>query len=70
MARGISVEILKFQAVSEVSKLFIVSRASTKESKRTSLVPDWSQLCPILVSPEHPQDMFLDFERSQMFSKV
>lgn len=41
MARGISVEILKSQAVSEVSKLFIVSRASTKESKRTSLVPHW-----------------------------
>ena len=37
-----SVSILKFLAFLEVPHLLGVSRASSKESKRTFLVPDWS----------------------------
>ena len=36
---------LKSLAGLEVSHLLGVSRASSQESKRTSLVPDWTQLC-------------------------
>ena len=43
MPRGISVQSFKFLAALEVSNLLAISRASFKESKRTSLVPDWSQ---------------------------
>ena len=42
---GSSVSILKYLASLEVPRLLGVSRASPKESKRTSLVPDWSQWC-------------------------
>ena len=44
MARGICMN-LKSPAVFEVFPLSVVPRASFKESKRTSLVLDWSQLC-------------------------
>ena len=40
MARGIFIQSLKFLAGLEVSHLLGVSRVSSKESKRTSLVPD------------------------------
>ena len=43
MPRGISVQSLKSLVVLEVSQLLGVSRASSKESKRTSLVLEWSQ---------------------------
>ena len=43
MPRGISVQSFKSLAALEVSNLLAISRASFKESKRTSLVPDWSQ---------------------------
>ena len=45
MSPGSSVSILKTLASLEVPCLLGVSRASSKESKRTSLVPDWSQWC-------------------------
>ena len=35
--------VLKSLAALEVSRVLGVSRASSKESKRTFLVPDWSQ---------------------------
>ena len=45
MSPGSSVSILKSLASLEVPRLLGVSRASSKESKRTCLVPDWSQCC-------------------------
>ena len=42
MSPGSSVSILKTLASLEVPCLLGVSRASSKESKRTFLVPDWS----------------------------
>ena len=45
MSRGIFVLSLTPQAAIEVSHLLGISRAALKESKRTSLVPDWSQWC-------------------------
>ena len=45
MPREVSVWILKSLAALEVSFLLDVSEASSKESKKTSLVADWSQLC-------------------------
>ena len=43
MPREISVQSFKSLAALEVSNLLAISRASFKEPKRTSLVPDWSQ---------------------------
>ena len=43
MSRGIFVLSLMPLAAVEVSNLLGISRASSKESKRTSLVLDWSQ---------------------------
>ena len=43
MSPGSSVSILKTLASLEVPHLLGVSRVSSKESKRMSLVPDWSQ---------------------------
>ena len=45
MSRGIFVLNLMPLAAVEVSHLLGISRASSKESKRTALVPDWSQCC-------------------------
>ena len=45
MSRGIFVLSWMPLAAIEVSHLLGISRASSKESKRTSLVPDWSQCC-------------------------
>ena len=45
MSRGIFVLSLTPLAAIEVSHLLGISRAPLKESKRTSLVPDWSQWC-------------------------
>ena len=42
MSRGIFVLSLMPLAAVEVSHLLGISRASSKDSKRTSLVPDWS----------------------------
>ena len=42
MPRGIFIRSLKFLAGLEVSHLLGISRVSAKESKRTSLVLDWS----------------------------
>ena len=43
MLRGVLIQIFESLAALEVSNLLGISRASSKESKRTSLVPDWSQ---------------------------
>ena len=43
MPRGMFIRSLKFLAVVEVSPPLGVSKVSSKESKRMSLVPDWSQ---------------------------
>ena len=43
MPRGVLVRIFESLAALEVSNLLGISRASSKESKRMSLVPDWSQ---------------------------
>ena len=45
MSRGIFVLSLMPLGAVEVSHHLGISRASSKESKRTSLVPDWSQWC-------------------------
>ena len=45
MSRGIFVLSLMPLAAVEVSHLLGISKASSKESKRTSLAPDWSQCC-------------------------
>ena len=44
MSWGISLQSFKSLAVSEECSLLSVSRASSKESKRTSLVIDWCQI--------------------------
>ena len=43
MPRGVLVRIFESLAALEVSNLLGISRASSKESKRMLLVPDWSQ---------------------------
>ena len=43
MPRGVIVQSLRSPGALELSHLYGVSRASSKESERTSLVPDWSQ---------------------------
>ena len=45
MSRGIFVLSLTPQAAIEVSHLLGISRVSSKKSKRTSLVLEWSQWC-------------------------
>ena len=45
MPRGVFVQSFKSLAAIEVFHLLGISRASLKEAKRTSLVPDWSQWC-------------------------
>ena len=45
VSRGSSVSILKTLASLEVPRLLGVSRASSKESRRTCFVPDCSQWC-------------------------
>ena len=72
MSQETSVSILKYLTCLEGFRLLGVSRASSKESKRTCLVPDCSQLwipchkCCLLVS----RKLCINFEVSNLLRRI